>query len=332
MPERPGLLERLDRWKEWPSFNEDATLVGLVLPILKEAGYDPFNPEEVFPQARDNNNLKPDLLLYKDSARQGGTPYMVIEVKALGENLKKYANQVVQYMNGGQARWYVLTNGEIWEFYDRNRTLPLDNCLRARIHLKDPGALRALSLLLSKAAAEPPFEEALAEALLTQAAESVPFDEQRRAYELTGHLVKPLQNAVQKAKEKFPLAGPFVDQWVREWEAKLASGTPPSTLNTPPSPPSIRTFTSWAEALFTLGRECYQSNPSTTSQVLKILPPDYTGPLAHKRLPDGSKLCVNFSAKDIKRQLNKLAHAFPHLKGQQIKVREEVFTLGADPQ
>ena len=43
------LLERLDRWKKWPSFNEDATLLGLVLPVLQEAGYDPFNPEEVFP-------------------------------------------------------------------------------------------------------------------------------------------------------------------------------------------------------------------------------------------------------------------------------------------
>ena len=82
MPKGPDLLERLKRWKEWPSFNEDATLLGLVLPILQEAGYDPFNPEEVFPQAKDSNNLKPDLLLYKGSARQEGAPYMVIEVKA----------------------------------------------------------------------------------------------------------------------------------------------------------------------------------------------------------------------------------------------------------
>ncbi len=104
MPERPDLLERLDRWKKWPSFNEDATLLGLVLPVLQEAGYDPFNPEEVFPQAKDSNNLKPDLRLYKGPARQEGAPYMVIEVKALGENLKKHENQVVQYMNVGQAR------------------------------------------------------------------------------------------------------------------------------------------------------------------------------------------------------------------------------------
>jgi predicted type IV restriction endonuclease len=55
MPERLDLLERLERWKKW--LNEDATLLGLVLPVLQEAGYDPFNPEEVFPQARDNNNL-----------------------------------------------------------------------------------------------------------------------------------------------------------------------------------------------------------------------------------------------------------------------------------
>jgi hypothetical protein len=326
MPERPDLLERLERWKKW--LNEDATLLGLVLPVLQEAGYDPFNPEEVFPQARDNNNLKPDLLLYKGSARQESAPYMVIEVKALGEDLKKHENQVVQYMNGGQARWYVLTNGETWELYDRTRPLPLANCLRARIQLADPGALRALSLLLSKAAAEPPFQEAqeaLAEVLLAQAAESVPFEEQKRAYDLTGHFVKPLQTAVKEARERFPLAEPFVERWVREWEAKLQG-------NTPPSPPSPRAFRSWSEALFTLGAECYRSDPAKARQVLKILPPDYAGVLHHKPLPDGHKLCVQFSAKDIKRQLNKLARVFPHLKGERIRVREEEFTLGADLQ
>jgi hypothetical protein len=253
---------------------------------------------------------------------------MVIEVKALREDLEKHANQVVQYMNGGQARWYVLTNGETWEFYDRDRPLPLANCLRARIQLADPGALRALSLLLSKAAAEPPFQEAqeaLAEALLTQAAESVPFEEQKRAYDLTGHFVKPLQTAVKEARERFPLAEPFVERWVQEWEAKLQG-------NTPPSPPSPRAFRSWSEALFTLGAECYGSDPAKARQVLKVLPPDYAGVLHHKPLPDGHKLCVQFSAKDIKRQLNKLARVFPHLKGERIRVREEEFPLGADLQ
>jgi hypothetical protein len=328
MLNRSELLERLRRWREWPSFNEEATLLGLVLPILQEAGYDPFNPEEVFPQAKDSNNLKPDLLLYKGSARQEGAPYMVIEVKALGENLKKHENQVVQYMNGGQARWYVLTNGETWELYDRNRSLPLANCLLIRIRLTDPGALRALSLLLSRTAAEPPLqeaEEALAEALLAQAAESTPIEEQKHAYSLTGHLVKPLQAAVREARERFPLAEPFVERWVQEWKAKLEVKTPP------PSFPPQRTFVSWAEALFALGAECYKSDPDKVRQVLKVLPPDYAGPLRHEPLPDGHKLCVNFSVKDTKRQLNKLAHAFPHLQGERIRVRGEEFVLGNSP-
>jgi predicted type IV restriction endonuclease len=51
-PHIPRVLERLERWKKWPSFNEEATLLGLVLPVLQEAGYDPFNPEEVFPRPR----------------------------------------------------------------------------------------------------------------------------------------------------------------------------------------------------------------------------------------------------------------------------------------
>jgi hypothetical protein len=92
-------------------------------PFSRRRATTPSIQRRFFPQARDNNNLKPDLLLYKGSARQEGAPYMVIEVKALREDLEKHANQVVQYMNGGQARWYVLTNGETWEFYDRDRPL-----------------------------------------------------------------------------------------------------------------------------------------------------------------------------------------------------------------
>jgi predicted type IV restriction endonuclease len=167
---------------------------------------------------------------------------MVIEVKALGENLKKHENQVVQYMNGGQARWYVLTNGETWELYDRDRPLPLANCLRARIQLADPGALRTLSLLLSKAVAEPLLqeaEEALAEALLAEAAESASIEEQKQAYNLTGHLVKSLQAAVREARERFPLAEPFVERWVQEWKAKLEVNT---LAPLPPSPSAHLSF------------------------------------------------------------------------------------------
>ncbi len=90
----------------------------------------------------------------------------------------------------------------------------------------------------------------MTEVLLAQAAESVPFEEQKRAYDLTGHFVKPLQTAVKEARERFPLAEPFVERWVREWEAKLKGNTPP-----------MRTFPSWAEALFSLGAECYGKRP-----------------------------------------------------------------------
>jgi len=264
------LLERLRRWRGWPSFNGEATLLGLVLPILQEAGYDPFNPEEVFPQAKDSNNLKADILLYKSSTRMESSPYMVIEVKGLEENLRRRKNQVVQYTNRGQARWYVLTNGETWELYDRNRSLPLTNCLVVRIQLTDPGALRVLSLLLSKTASEPlvqEAEEALAEALLTQAAESISIEEQRQAYNLTGNLAKPLQVAIREAKERFPLVEPFVEWWVQEWKAKLEINT-----IAPLPPPPQCAFSSWREALFALGAECYKSDPDKAQQVLRVLP------------------------------------------------------------
>jgi DNA replication initiation complex subunit (GINS family) len=76
-----------------------------------------------------------------------------------------------------------------------------------------------------------------------------------------------------------------------------------------------------------LGAECYKSDPDKARRVLKVLPPDYAGPLRHGSMPDGHKLCVHFSAKDIKRQLNNLARIFPRLKGERIRVREEDFVL-----
>ncbi|MEN2981997.1 MAG: hypothetical protein ABDH20_05350 [Thermus sp.] len=313
---------RLERWRNWPSFNEEATLLGLVLPLLQKAGYDPFNPEEVFPQGRDTNNLKPDLLLYKTSPLEGGQPHMVLEVKALGKPLASFQNQVVQYMNGvPTARWYILTNGEEWEVYDREKPLPLANCLVFRTRIGEPGGEEALILLLRKDHEVPPFLEAkrqIARATLEEAASRTSLEEQRRAYHITGEIAKPIRSALQSLSERFPDLLPELEAWEKAWRKKLE--------NPREDPPNQATFRSWSEALYALGLKAYGKDPDRAARVLKILPPEYSGPLSNKPLPDGKRLCTNYSREAIQRLLHKLATEFPELKGT-LTIGEETYSL-----
>lgn len=318
------MLDKLQRWRNWSEFNEEATLIGVVLPILREAGYDPFNPEEVFPQGKDDNKLKPDLLLYQISPLEGGKPHMVVEVKALGKNLSNFHNQLVQYMNGvPSARWYVLTNGEVWEFYDRQRSLPLSNCLRFRAQVKEPGGLQAIVFLLKKEHTEIPFhvaEQMLAEATLEQAASQVPFADQQQAYRITGEIAKPIRDALSALTQQFPDLQPYLKQWESEWRQKLEDKRRQEEK-------VKENYKSWAEALFSLALWAYSRDRKRAEKILKILPEDYKGPLSTKKLPDGKHLSVNYSVRDKKKLLKRLAEEFPELKGVVLKIEGEKFVL-----
>lgn len=323
MPE--GLREKLERWKRWPAFNEEATIRGLVLPILAKAGYDPFNPEEVFPQGRDENKLKPDLLLYRTSPMEGGNPHMAIEVKALGKKLSDHHNQVVQYMNGlPSARWYVLTDGETWEFFDRDRPLPLENSLRFRVALSEPGGEEALTRLLGKAYPDPPFEEAerlMADALLEYSASRATMEEHRTAYRISGEISKDLRRALRDLRERFPALSAYLDEWERAWCRRLEGEAPP------PASPQPLVYESWRKALHALGLLAHRKDPQRAEEVLKLLPSSYQGPLSALPFSDGKLLCVNYSKADMQKLLRRLAERFPELKGKAIEVKGERFTL-----
>lgn len=331
------LKERLARWRE-KGLNEEATLLGLVLPVLQAAGYDPFNPEEVFPQLKDTNALKPDLALYKESPLEGGEPWMVVEVKALGKALKDYHNQVVQYMNGVYpARWYALTEGEEWEFFDRDQGLPLKTLLRVR--LSDPGAMEALRAMLDKANPAPKVQEArylLAEARLRQAAKEVSWEEQVKAYRVTEALPRRVKEEFEAIRRELGLE---VEGWKKEYEASLRSGKLPSwweaasppPSESPPSPPGFPSsgpFKSWAEALYQVAAWCHAKDPSRAKGVFRFLPKDYQGPLNVRLLPDGEEVVsVNYSTKNAQLLLRKAAERFPELRGLKLQVRETVWRI-----
>jgi hypothetical protein len=338
------LKERLERWRP-RGLNEEATLLGLVLPVLQMAGYDPFNPEEVFPQLRDSNALKPDLALYSKSPLEGGKPWMVVEVKALGKALENHYNQVVVYMNGmPEARWYALTNGEEWEFFDRDRPLPLESLLRVRIG--DPGALEALRAILNKENAEPQLEEArriLAEARLRQSAREAPWEKQTEAYHITHSLpARVRQEAEAILKDLGPQIEGFVQKWQEDYEEALKSGKPPdwwedapSSPPTPPAQPSTPLpgpYASWADALYAVAAWCYEQDPKRTEEVFKLFSQEdlgRQGKRIHSRLLPGGekKVKLHYSAEDKKRLLKRAAQVFPELKGLELRVKEETFRL-----
>ncbi len=43
---RRELYEKLQHWRRWGALNEEATIQGLVMPVLKAAGYDTHDPEQ----------------------------------------------------------------------------------------------------------------------------------------------------------------------------------------------------------------------------------------------------------------------------------------------
>ncbi len=226
--QRRDLCEKIARWRGWNAFNEEATIQGIVLPILELVGYDTRNPEEVLPQARDIQGNKPDLMLYKTSPLSNGVEWCVIEAKALGKPLNNYVAQVGQYLIASNAQWYVLTDGFEWRFFDKNH--PQNNFYRAAITLEMPGALEALCCLLDKARPAPDFDcafQTLIEARLREAARQVEWEKHCTAWELTGQLVIPLQKAVAELSSQFDQEQ-IISRWIQNFKQHLQEQvTPP---------------------------------------------------------------------------------------------------------
>ena len=94
---------------------EQATINALVNPFLRALGYDPGNPNEVYPQYPSGFpgvNDKVDYAILK-----GGKPSIIIECKRVKSQLDHHVKQLSDYFHYSEASFGVLTDGVEYRFY-----------------------------------------------------------------------------------------------------------------------------------------------------------------------------------------------------------------------
>lgn len=95
---------------------EEATKTAFVMPFIQILGYDIFNPTEVIPEfiadIGTKKGEKVDFVIKKDNE-----PIFIIECKSWRENTDAHNSQLHRYYHVSKARFGVLTNGIIYNFY-----------------------------------------------------------------------------------------------------------------------------------------------------------------------------------------------------------------------
>lgn len=96
---------------------EEATKNALIMPFIAALGYDIFNPSEVIPEFTADVGIKKgekvDYAIKKDDQI-----IMLFECKHCGANLhNEHASQLYRYFHTSAARFGVLTNGLIYQFF-----------------------------------------------------------------------------------------------------------------------------------------------------------------------------------------------------------------------
>jgi len=104
----PSMLDRIQ--------TEESTKNALVMPFLQILGYDVFNPHEVNPEFTADLGLKKgekvDYAIMRDNE-----PIMLFECKHHLAKLESHNSQLFRYFHTSKARFGILTNGLIYEFY-----------------------------------------------------------------------------------------------------------------------------------------------------------------------------------------------------------------------
>lgn len=95
---------------------EESTKTALVLPFIQLLGYDIFNPTQVLPEfncdiAKGKGEKVDYALLIKNKVE------IIIECKGFGVNLVPHRNQLSRYFVSTKAKYAILTNGILYQFY-----------------------------------------------------------------------------------------------------------------------------------------------------------------------------------------------------------------------
>lgn len=95
---------------------EEATKTALIMPFFQLLGYDIFNPSEFVPEYTADVGIKKgekiDYAIFIN-----GELSILLEAKAVNENLDKHGSQLFRYFATLPARFGILTNGIVYEFY-----------------------------------------------------------------------------------------------------------------------------------------------------------------------------------------------------------------------
>lgn len=105
---------------------EEATKMSMIVPFFQVLGYDIFNPAEFCPEYTADIGIKKgekvDYAIIINEA-----PVILIECKSCTENLTKHSSQLFRYFSTTAAKFGILTNGIIYQFFtDLEETNKMD--------------------------------------------------------------------------------------------------------------------------------------------------------------------------------------------------------------
>lgn len=96
---------------------EEATKTAMILPFFQMLGYDVFNPLEFIPEYTADIGIKKGEKVDYAIMDDNGNPLILIEAKWCGDALDKHASQLFRYFSTTSAKFGILTNGIIYQFY-----------------------------------------------------------------------------------------------------------------------------------------------------------------------------------------------------------------------
>lgn len=120
------LASRVEKLKP-QLLTEEATKNALIMPFIQGLGYDVFNPAEVIPEfTSDVVGKKGEKVDY--AIVQENRIVMLVECKGINDKLHNHDSQLIRYFHSCDAKFAILTNGQIFKFYtDLDASNKLDN-------------------------------------------------------------------------------------------------------------------------------------------------------------------------------------------------------------
>ena len=96
---------------------EEATKTSLIMPFFSLLGYDVFNPLEFVPEYTADVGIKKGEKVDYAIVDKKQNPLILVEAKFCGEKLNKHGGQLFRYFSTTSAKFGILTNGIIYQFY-----------------------------------------------------------------------------------------------------------------------------------------------------------------------------------------------------------------------